>query len=108
MKIANKENAFKKAQVKNVNTENLPLIGFVESVAEEKLLLERNARDYDYEYMRMDFEEFAQSLKSNFDELFNERLNEVNHRKLTLNYWRKEVKELFKIRKLFLQNMLTN
>ena len=119
MKIANKENAFKKVKVKvkskqfktkNINSENWILIGFVESVAAEKLLLERNDSDsdYGYDYMRIDFEEFAQSLKSNFDELFNERLNEVNNRKLTFNYWTKEVKELFKIRKLFLQNILTN
>lgn len=108
MKIANKENVFKKEAAKKVNVENLELISFVESIAEERLLLDRNKKSYDYEYLAIDFEEFAQSLKESFEEKFNKRVYEINHATMTKNFWVKEIKELLKIRKVFLKNMLTN
>lgn len=116
MKIANNENCFKLARKTNkktankvaYNKENQPMISMLESVMEEKQNLMNYKNTYDYEYLLMDYQDFYNSTLASFDEIAKERIEKLNNEKMLFKVWVKEIKEIAKIRLLFLKNNLTS
>lgn len=116
MKIANNENCFKLARKTNKNAqvklaynkENQSLVSMLESVMEERQNLINYKNSYDYDFLLIDYQDFYNSTLASFDEIAKERIAKLNNEKMLFKVWVKEIKEIAKIRLLFLKNNLTS